>query len=87
MSPKLIVGVLVAVVLIALLVFWPRYPTGTQLPFGTTDLSSVQSELARLTPEDHALVEAYVKRSNGDVLLPSMAQLLHVHITCPKRLS
>jgi hypothetical protein len=73
MSPKQIVGVLVAVVLMALLVFWPRYPAGTQLPFGTTDLSSVQSELSRLTPEDRALVEAYVKRSNGDVLLPSMA--------------
>jgi hypothetical protein len=40
----------------------------TRLPFGTTDLSSVQEPLAELSSEERALVEAYVKRSNGDVL-------------------
>lgn len=41
---------------------------GTALPFGSTDLSTVQTELARLPDAERVLVEAYVKRSNGDVL-------------------
>lgn len=48
-------------------------PQRTALPFGTTDLSSVQEQLARLSPEDRALVEAYVTRSNGDVLTADLA--------------
>jgi hypothetical protein len=43
-------------------------PHRTKLPFATTDLSSVQKALDRLPPTERALVEAYVKRSNGDVL-------------------
>jgi hypothetical protein len=49
-----------------------RDPLRTALPFGSTDLSSVQAPLARLAPEDRARVEAYVKRSNGDYLPPGM---------------
>ncbi len=55
-------GVLFAVVQCA------RDPRRTALPFATTDLSSVEAELAKLPDEERALVEAYVKRSNGDVL-------------------
>jgi len=40
----------------------------TDLPFGTTDLSSVEHRLERLPPEEARLVRAYVKRSNGDYL-------------------
>jgi hypothetical protein len=47
---------------------WCGDPHHTRLPFGTTDLSSVQKQLAKLPPADRTLVEAYVKRSNGDVL-------------------
>ncbi len=43
-------------------------PRRTRLPFGTTDLSSVQEPLSTLPPEERTLVEDYVKRSNGDVL-------------------
>ena len=43
-------------------------PYRTQLPFGSTDLSSVQAKLDKLPAEDRQLVEDYVKRSNGDVL-------------------
>lgn len=43
-------------------------PHRTALPFGSTDLSSVESALARLPADERALVEDYVKRSNGDVL-------------------
>ncbi|HEU4600703.1 MAG TPA: hypothetical protein VFS24_01985, partial [Steroidobacteraceae bacterium] len=47
---------------------WHANPHNAKLPFGTTDLSSVESELVKLPAEERALVEAYVKRSNGDVL-------------------
>ena len=43
-------------------------PHRTRLPFGTTDLSSVVKQLEKLPVEEHMLVEAYVRRSNGDVL-------------------
>lgn len=43
-------------------------PYRTQLPFGSTDLSSVQAKLDKLPAADRQLVEDYVKRSNGDVL-------------------
>jgi len=52
---------------------WLRDPHRTALPFGTTDLSSVQVQLARLPAEERKLVEDYVKRSNGDVLTPAFA--------------
>ena len=55
------------------LIHYGRDPQRTRLPFGSTDLSSVESALRRLPAEQRSLVEAYVKRSNGDVLLPSMA--------------
>jgi hypothetical protein len=61
------------IIVLAVFVHRSRDPMRTALPFGTTDLSSVQLALQRLKPADRALVEAYVKRSNGDVLLPSMA--------------
>jgi len=63
----------VAIVLLAFLLHRNHDPLRTALPFGTTDLSSVESALQRLKADDRALVEAYVKRSHGDVLLPSMA--------------
>lgn len=43
-------------------------PHNAKLPFGTTDLSTVERDLAKLPASERALVEAYVKRSNGDVL-------------------
>jgi hypothetical protein len=49
-----------------------RDPLRTELPFGSTDLSSVEATLAKLAPEDRARVEAYVKRSNGDFLPAGM---------------
>lgn len=48
-------------------------PHATVLPFGTTDLSKVQKQMAKLPAEERALVEAYVKRSRGDVLPPKFA--------------
>jgi hypothetical protein len=62
-----------AIILLAFFVHRSHDPMRTALPFGTADLSSVESALQRLKAEDRALVEAYVKRSHGDVLLPSMA--------------
>lgn len=50
-----------------------RDPRRTALPFATTDLSGVQDQLARLEPEERELVEAYVRRSGGDVLPPNLA--------------
>ncbi len=43
-------------------------PRRTRLPFGSTDLSSVQGALSKLPAEERELVEHYVKRSNGDVM-------------------
>jgi hypothetical protein len=54
--------------IIFLAVQYQRNPEHTKLPFGSTDLSSVQTQLAKLPEEDRKLVESYVKRSNGDVL-------------------
>jgi hypothetical protein len=47
---------------------WHDDPRNTKLPFGTTDLSSVEKRLNELPGDERTLVEAYVKRSNGDVL-------------------
>ncbi|WP_146151773.1 hypothetical protein [Ahniella affigens] len=64
-------------VLLALaLAIWGAFrssnPLHTELPFGSTDLSSVQAELERLDPEDRKRVEAYVQRTNGDYLPAGM---------------
>lgn len=48
-------------------------PHDTKLPFGTTDLGSVQKALAKLPGDERALVEDYVKRSRGDVLPTKLA--------------
>lgn len=40
----------------------------TELPFGSTDLTSVEHRLAKLEPEEARLVRAYVTRSNGDYM-------------------
>jgi hypothetical protein len=59
---------LVLIVLVVAAARCSRDPLRTQLPFGSTDLSSVEAQLAKLAPEDRARVEAYVTRSNGDYL-------------------
>lgn len=43
-------------------------PHRTALPFGSTDLSSVEQDLARLPADERKLVEDYVARSKGNVL-------------------
>jgi hypothetical protein len=68
-----IVGVIGALVVLAFLFHRSRDPLRTPLPFGSTDLSLVAPAMQRLDADNRGLVEAYVKRSNGDVLLPSMA--------------
>ncbi|MGN6519965.1 MAG: hypothetical protein ACTHK2_11140 [Dokdonella sp.] len=68
MQTKYLAGGLLGAALLLLLVCWPRDPLHTALPFGTTNLSGVRAQLARLDPRDRALVEAYVQRSHGDVL-------------------
>jgi hypothetical protein len=62
-----------AIVAVILLTVYLRDPHRTRLPFGSTDLSPVQKQLARLSTEERQLVESYVKRSRGDVLTPAMA--------------
>lgn len=67
--------ILIGSALVALLAFGARCsrdPLRTALPFGSTDLSAVDAQLARLEAEDRARVEAYVKRSNGDYLPAGM---------------
>jgi len=68
-----ILGLSIAVGLLAVGVARSRDPRRTALPFGTTDLSSVQSKLDALPDSERALVVAYVKRSRGDVLPPKFA--------------
>ncbi|WP_257387571.1 hypothetical protein [Tahibacter caeni] len=50
-----------------------RQPYGTLLPMDVGDLSEVQPQLDRLDEDERALVLGYLKRSNGDVLPPAMA--------------
>lgn len=47
-------------------------PLNTELPFGSTDLSSVSDELASLDDPDRKRVQDYVKRTNGDYLPAGM---------------
>lgn len=68
MSIGRILGVLLGAAALFYAAHWLRDPYRTALPFGSTDLSSVDAALRRLPAADRALVEAYVKRSNGDVL-------------------
>lgn len=66
---------LIFIALIALVIFGATRamnPLNTKLPFGTTDLSTVEAQLAKLAPEDRTRVEAYVKRTNGDYLPAGM---------------
>jgi hypothetical protein len=73
MSLGRLFAILVGIGIVFALIHYGRDPHRARLPFGSTDLSSVESALRRLPAEERGLVEAYVKRSNGDVLLPSMA--------------
>ena len=50
-----------------------RKPYGTLLPMDVADLSDIQPQLDRLGAEERELVLGYLKRSNGDVLPPSLA--------------
>lgn len=73
MSPQ---RILIALVIGALLTWGTitaRSPYRTALPFGTTDLSSIQGKLNKLPAAERELVLAYVKRSKGDVLPPKLA--------------
>lgn len=68
-------NVLVVVALGVVVVLGARHsrdPRITELPFGSTDLSSVQAQLAKLPDEERALVESYVKRTHGDYLPAGM---------------
>ena len=64
------------VVALAALMIWgglrSANPLNTALPFGTTDLSTVKSELEKLEPTDRQRVEAYVQRTNGDYMPAGM---------------
>lgn len=73
MSLRRILAIIAGIAIVIGLIHYGRDPHRTALPFGSTDLASVESALRRLPEDERALVEAYVKRSNGDVLLPSMA--------------
>lgn len=73
MSMTRIFGILVVIALLGFAIHRGRDPMRTALPFGTTDLASVDAALQKLQPDDRGLVEAYVKRSNGDVLTPKFA--------------
>jgi len=73
MSIGRILGVLLGVVIVFYGARWLRDPHRTALPFGSTDLSSVQGALGRLPADERTLVESYVRRSNGDVLPPKFA--------------
>lgn len=68
MSIGRILGVLAGVVIVFFVVHALRDPHRAALPFGSTDLAPVEGALRRLPAEERALVESYVKRSNGDVL-------------------
>ncbi len=70
---KFHVFLLLLVIGVAWLFMRPGDPHRTALLFGTTDLSSVQKQLARLPDDERKLMEHYVKRSNGDVLTPKFA--------------
>lgn len=63
-------GALLVLLFVAHLV---RDPHRTHLPFGSTDLTSVQAKLDRLPADERQLVVDYVKRSGGDVLTARFA--------------
>jgi hypothetical protein len=73
MSLSRILGLVISAA-VAIYVFQMlRDPHRTALPFGSTDLSRVEGSLRKLPADERALVEEYVKRSHGDVLIPSLA--------------
>ncbi len=68
-------NVLVVAAVAAVVVLGARHsrdPRNTELPFGSTDLSSVETQLAKLSDEERLLVESYIKRTNGDYLPAGM---------------
>lgn len=68
---------LMIVIILGALTIWGavtlRSPYRVALPFGSTDLSTIQSTLDRLPADERELVYGYVKSSNGDVLPPRFA--------------
>jgi hypothetical protein len=64
---------ILAICVAAYVLYRGNDPHRTSLPFGTDDLTTVQKQLAKLPKEERTLVEAYVKRSRGDVLPPKFA--------------
>jgi hypothetical protein len=68
MTPRNLVYALILIVSMFVVYRCGSDPRRTRLPFGTTDLSSVQDALSKLPPEERELVEDYVKRSRGDVM-------------------
>jgi hypothetical protein len=68
MSGSRLIGIIAAIIVLFIVVHFARDPHRTALPFGSTDLASVESALRRLPAGERTLVESYVKRSNGDVL-------------------
>ncbi|HVH33928.1 MAG TPA: hypothetical protein VM847_07450 [Tahibacter sp.] len=67
-------ALIVAIALVGLGLYGAlRKPYGTLLPMDVRDLSEVQPQLDRLGDDERALVLGYLKRSNGDVLPPAMA--------------
>ena len=68
MSVGRVLGLVAGVIVLLFVASVLRDPHRTALPFGSTDLSSVESALRKLPADERALVESYVKRSNGDLL-------------------
>lgn len=68
MSAKTLLTLIALAAAVFMLQRCARDPLATALPFGTTDLSSVEAQLAELPADQRQLVEDYVRRSNGDVL-------------------
>src|SRR3954470_15241381 len=73
MTFRTTVNIVVLVGAALALYLWRGDPHHTKLPFGTTDLTSVEKDLRKLPVTERALVESYVKRSNGDVLSQQFA--------------
>lgn len=61
------IGTYLLVFVSVLLIFrWGLSPLRTRLPQGTVDLSTIESELGRLTVEEQELVRGYTARSRGE---------------------
>lgn len=66
MTLRQIGSCLLALVVVLLVFRWGLSPLRTRLPQGTTDLTTVEAELQRLTPEEQKLVRDYTLRSKGE---------------------